>query len=202
MQCYVCMQVIITIHIWSMMQRLCFQSFCPSVHGVGGGGGPGICTIWLMSQGLSTFWLKSANAQRGGSRHMHYLANVPGIGHFLAKKCSCPEGGGVISQNAMQVAYISIMHCSLPVISLLTCCQKEVLEACICLYSQVARHYGILLTPPPPPPKWALIGSFQIRHRNYAGAWWAIDIRIASLSFMCSNNYLHAYTHLCIYVFF
>ena len=27
------------------------------------------------------------------SGKMHYLANGPGIEHFLAKKCSCPEGG-------------------------------------------------------------------------------------------------------------
>ena len=101
---------------------------------------------------------------------MHYLANVPGIEHFLAKKCSCPEGGGVlgkgtiwlmsqglstfwlksahawrwgrlVSQNAMQVAYISIMHCSLP----------------------------------------ALSGSFHIGHRNYSVARWAIEIGIAFL---------------------
>ena len=76
-----------------------------------------------------------------GSQQMHYLAGVPWIEHF--KKCSYP----VISQNAMQVAYISIMHCFLPVISLLTCCQKEVRKACTCLYSQAARHSGIL--PPP-----------------------------------------------------
>ena len=25
---------------------------------------------------------------------MYYLANVPSIEHFLAKKCSYPEGGG------------------------------------------------------------------------------------------------------------
>ena len=99
-----------------------------------------------------------------GSGQLHYLANVPGIEPIVAikllmprggagkctiwlmsqKKCSCP----VISQNAIHVAYISIMHCSLPVISLLTCCQKEVLKACTCLYSQAARHSGIL--PPPP----------------------------------------------------
>ena len=30
----------------------------------------------------------------GGSRHMYYLANVPGLQHFLAKKCSCPDGEG------------------------------------------------------------------------------------------------------------
>ena len=64
------------------------------------GRGLGKCSIWLMSQGLSTYWLNSAHAS------------------------------------------------SLPVISLLTCCQKEVLKACICLYSQAARHSGIL--PPPP----------------------------------------------------
>ena len=61
-----------------------------------------------------------------------------------AKKCSCLGGGGVISQNAFQVAFISIMHCSLHVISLLTCCQREVLNACTCLYSQAAMHFGIL----------------------------------------------------------
>ena len=48
----------------------------------------------------------------------------------VSKKCSCQ----VISQNAMQVAYISIIHCSLSVIILLTCCQKEVLKACILGY--------------------------------------------------------------------
>ena len=47
----------------------------------------------------------------------------------MAKKCSSRGGGGgVISQNAMQVTYISIMHCSLLVISLLICCQKEILR--------------------------------------------------------------------------
>ena len=79
------------------------KCFCPD-GGVGGGvwgegdWGLGKCTIWLMS---------------------------PGIEQFLAEKCSCMEGVGVISQNAMQVAYISIMHCSLPVISLLTCWVKR-----------------------------------------------------------------------------
>ena len=77
---------------------------------------------------------------------MHYLANVPWIEHF--KKCLCP----IISQNVMQVPYISIMHCSLPVISLLTCYQKEVMKACTFLYSQAARHTGVL-TPPPHPPR-------------------------------------------------
>ena len=66
-----------------------------------------------------------------------------------AKKCSClQEEGGIISQNALQVAYISIIHYSLPVISLLTCCQKEALNTCTCLYSQAERHSEIL--PPPP----------------------------------------------------
>ena len=67
-----------------------------------------------------------------------------GLEHFLAKKYSCPEGGcgqGLIS-HAMQVAYINIMHCSLPVCS--PCCQKEALKACTRLYSQAARHSGIL----------------------------------------------------------
>ena len=26
---------------------------------------------------------------------MHYLSNVPGIEHFLAKKYSCPKGGSI-----------------------------------------------------------------------------------------------------------
>ena len=102
----------------------------------------------------------------GGSGQMHYLANVPGIEHFLAKKCSYPEGGvqgkytiwlmsqGLSSFLAKNIpechagclySCISIMHCSLPVISLVTCCQKEVLKACTCLYSQATRHSGILL---------------------------------------------------------
>ena len=101
---------------------------------------------------------------------MHYLANVPGIEHFLAKKCSCPEGGRVISQNGMQVAYISIMHCSLPVISLLTCCQEDALKACTCLYSQAARHSGILPPPPPPLQDGHFFGSFHIGHRTTACA--------------------------------
>ena len=91
-----------------------------------------------------------ASVHRGRAGQMHYLANVPGIEHTLAiKVLMLIGGGGVISQNAMQVAYISIMYCSLPVISLLTCCQKEVLKACTCLYSQAARHSGIY-----PPPLW------------------------------------------------
>ena len=115
---------------------------------------------------------------------MHYLANVPGIEHF--KKCSCL----IISQNAMQVAYISNMHCSLPVISLFTYCQKEVLKACTCLYSQAARHSGILPPPPPsynvpglehfpaedpPPPPMSTFWLTSVRY--------AIDIRIAFFSF-------------------
>ena len=37
------------------------------------------------------------------------------------------------------------------VISPLTCCQKEELQACTCLYSHPARHSG---KQPPPPPMW------------------------------------------------
>ena len=40
-----------------------------------------IFTIWLMSQGLSTFWLMTPPPPFG---HKHYLANVPGLEHFLA----------------------------------------------------------------------------------------------------------------------
>ena len=92
---------------------------------------------------------------------MHYLANVPGIEHILAIKVLMPMVGGggggpgictiwLMSQKGAHVAYIliSIMHYSLPAISLLTCCEKEVLK-----YSQAARHSGIL--PPPPAPFWA-----------------------------------------------
>ena len=51
-----------------------------------------------------TLAIKNCSCPRGGggSGQMHYLANVPRIEHILAKKSSCPE--------AMQVAYISIMH--------------------------------------------------------------------------------------------
>ena len=44
---------------------------------------------------------------------------------------------------------VHIMHCSLHVISLITCCQKEELEACTYLYSQAARHPGKVLPAPP-----------------------------------------------------
>ena len=101
----------------------------------------------VMFSQLLSFLLSTG---RGGG--LGILDNVPGLEHFLAKKCSCPEEGGVISQNTMQVAYINIMHCSLPVIIMFNCCQKEVLKACTCLYSQGARHSGIL---PPPPRAWA-----------------------------------------------
>ena len=53
-------------------------------------------------------------------------------------------------------------HHALPVISLLTCCQKEVPNACICLYSQAAKHSGILPPTPHSHLAWALFGSFQI----------------------------------------
>ena len=39
------------------------------------------------------------------------------LGHW-AEKCQCPERGRVMSQNTLQFDYISIMHCSLPVIRL------------------------------------------------------------------------------------
>ena len=106
-------------------------SFCPSVHRGVGGGCLGKCTIQLMSQGMSTFLLQKCSCLwrgGGGSRHMHYLANVP-------KKVLMPSN--ILGCHAI----------SSPVISLLTCCQKEVLKACTCLYSQAARHSGIL--PPP-----------------------------------------------------
>ena len=45
--------------------------------GGGGGGGPGKCTIWLMSQGLSTFWLKSALDRKGGGGGLGGGGNIP-----------------------------------------------------------------------------------------------------------------------------
>ena len=57
------------------------------------------------------------------------------------------------------------MDCSLHVISLLTCCQKEELEACTCLYSQAARHSG--KEPPPPPGHEHFV---SVGHRNYGCA--------------------------------
>ena len=149
----------------------CFYSVCPSFCPRGGGGGGSWQMHYLANVlGIEHFLAKKCSYPEGGgeSGQMHYLANVLGIEHFLAKKCSYPEGGSgeihylanvpqiehfhkcscpVISQNATKVPYISIMHCSLPVISLLICCQKELLKACTCLYSQAARHSGIL--PPP-----------------------------------------------------
>ena len=122
------LKMLITAHIRNMMRRLCFQSFCPSVH-----------------------------RGREGSGQMHYLANVPGIEHFLAKKSSCLEkGGGAIIFNKQQQQ----------IISLLTCGQKEVLKACTCSFSRAARHSAIL-PPPSSLREWALFGSFHIGHRSH-----------------------------------
>ena len=158
------------------------------------GGGLRKCAICLMSQGLSTFWLQMCSCPLGGA-----WGGGPGICTIWLmsqKKCSCQ----VNSQNAMHVAYISIMHCSLPVISLLICCQKEVLKACTCLYSQAARHSGVLPPPPllgmstiwlmsqglstfwlrtPPPPPLGM-STFWLTSERYA-----IDIRIAFLFCNC-----------------
>ena len=49
---------------------------------------------------------------------MHYLANVPGLAHFLAKKCSCLEGGGGNIPECL--AGCLYKHHAL----LLTCCQS------------------------------------------------------------------------------
>ena len=101
-----------------------------------GVGCPGKCTIHLMSQGMSTFLLQKCSCVGVGvgfwvSEQMHYSANVPGNEHMPG---NIPECHAI----------------SLPVISLLICCQKEVLKACTCcLCSQAARHSGI--SPPPPP---------------------------------------------------
>ena len=73
---------------------------------------------------------------------MHCLANVHRLEHFLAEKCLCPEGGTIPECHAGCL----YKHHTL----LLTCYQsahmwsKEVLKACTCLYSQAARHSGIL----------------------------------------------------------
>ena len=119
------------------------------------GGCLGKCTIQVMSQGMSTFLLQKCSylcvcGWGWGSGHMHYLANVP-------KKVLMP--GNIPECHAI----------SLPVISLLTCCQKEVLKACTCLYSQAARHSGIL------PPLLEMSTSLLTSAR------YAIDIRIAFL---------------------
>ena len=101
-------------------------SVLPSVHigwGVGGGGGPGTCTIWLMSQGLSTFWLKSAHVWRGGGNIPECLACCLYKHHALL--LACYQSAHLLSKG----------------------CHK----ACTCLYSQATRHSGILHTHPPPP---------------------------------------------------
>ena len=94
---------------------------------------------------LQKSWIHTCICYRAHTKFSEFLSFcLQGVGRSStkksssqtssAKKCSCLEGGGwIISQKALQIAYISIMHCSLPVISLLTCCQKEVLESCICL---------------------------------------------------------------------
>ena len=63
-----------------------------------------------------------------------------GVGRYLAKKCSCPERRGIQPKSAQARGgggglEVPIMHCCLHVISPLTCCKKEELEACTCLYS-------------------------------------------------------------------
>ena len=50
-------------------------------------GDPGICTIWLMSQGLSTFWLKSAHAWRGGGNIPDYHVDCQYKHHALFLAC-------------------------------------------------------------------------------------------------------------------
>ena len=52
---------------------------------------------------------------------------------------------GVVSQNALQLVYISIMHCSLPVVNLLTRCRKEELDA----PAYIVKLQGILGYYPP-----------------------------------------------------
>ena len=45
-------------------------SVLPSVHmGGGGGAGLGICTIWLISKGLSTFWLRTTHPHPPGDEY-------------------------------------------------------------------------------------------------------------------------------------
>ena len=58
-------------------------------------------------------------------------------------------GGGVLSQNALQLDYKSIMHLSWCLISLLTCCQKEVLRL---VSAYIVKLQGILGYYSPPPP--------------------------------------------------
>ena len=97
--------------------------------------------------GIEHFLAKKCSCLEGESGHMHYLANVPGIEHFLAKKCSCQEGGGSIPEchagclykhHALLLNYYQSDHLLL----------KGILKACTCLYSEAARHSGIL-TPSP-----------------------------------------------------
>ena len=60
-------------------------------------------------------------------------------GGIFSQKVPKPGGrGGVFSQKVLTPGglgglEVPIMHCSLHVISLLTCCQKEELEVCTCL---------------------------------------------------------------------
>ena len=48
-------------------------------------------TTSVMFSQILSFLLSTGGG--GGSGQMHYLANVPGIEHFLAKECSCQGWG-------------------------------------------------------------------------------------------------------------
>ena len=67
---------------------------------------------------------------------MHYLANVPGIEHFLAKKCSCPEGGGVTGEGGLGKWTIWQMSQGLTTLKSARACHAG------CLY----KHHALLLT--------------------------------------------------------
>ena len=58
----------------------------------------GICTIWLMSQELSTFWLKSAHAQKGGGGGGLVICTIwlmsLGLSTFWLKSALGQKGGG------------------------------------------------------------------------------------------------------------
>ena len=94
----------------------------------------------------------------GVSVQMDYSANVPGNEHILATKVLMPGGGegsghmhflANVPKKILMPGNISECHAiSLPVISLLTYCLKEVLKACACLHSQAVRHSGTLAPPP------------------------------------------------------
>ena len=123
-----------------------FASFCQR----GGGGGEGGAGRSMGGGVFSQKVLMTRGQGQGVFSWKVLMTRGPGwaVGCLQPKNAhAC--GGGVGWGRVGGDLDVPTKHCCLHVISLLTCCQKEELETCTCLYSHAARHSGKL--PPPPP---------------------------------------------------